>query len=153
MSTKSCSKCKSILSLDQFYKSVKTKSGLAPWCISCSRTYRKKKWAEYRLLNPAKERTHNTFTKEQQELYRISRYNLSKEEYDTKYNLQGGRCAICHRQEAEFKKKLHVDHDHITGAIRGLLCQQCNVGLGNFSDSCERLINAKDYLTKYKTNV
>ena len=131
MSTKSCSKCKSILPIDQFYKSCKTKSGLAPWCIPCSRAYRKQKWAEYRLLTPAKERTHNTFTAAQQE----------------------GRCAICSRHESEFKKRLHVDHDHVTGSIRGLLCQQCNVGLGNFADSCERLTNAKDYLTKYKTNV
>lgn len=153
MSTKPCSKCKSILPVDQFYKSCKTKSGLAPWCISCSRAYRKQKWTEYRLLTPAKERTHNTFTVAQQELYKLSRYNLSKEDYDFKYTQQEGRCAICNRHESEFKKRLHVDHDHMTGDIRGLLCQQCNVGLGNFSDSCERLTNAKDYLTKYKTNV
>lgn len=52
-----------------------------------------------------------------------------------------GRCAICSRPDAD-----HVDHDHVTGRIRGLLCSQCNVGLGMFQDSPMLLANAVNYL-------
>ena len=56
---------------------------------------------------------------------------------------QGGACAICQVRPAE-----HVDHDHETGAVRGILCFTCNVGLGNFGDEPERLLLAHRYLTR-----
>lgn len=52
-------------------------------------------------------------------------------------------CKICSRIP---ENKLHVDHCHETGKIRGLLCGGCNVGLGHFSDDPERLANAIEYL-------
>ena len=52
---------------------------------------------------------------------------------------QAGLCPICRRGLGD---KPHVDHDHETGEVRGLLCFTCNVGLGNFSDDVERLQRA-----------
>jgi hypothetical protein len=49
-----------------------------------------------------------------------------------------------------FTNGLHVDHDHKTGLIRGLLCTQCNPGIGYFQDSIERLQLAIKYLEKFK---
>jgi hypothetical protein len=60
---------------------------------------------------------------------------------------QDGKCAICGVHEAYApRKRLAVDHDHRTGAIRGLLCGNCNVGLGQFKDSPELLAAAIRYL-------
>jgi hypothetical protein len=59
---------------------------------------------------------------------------------------QTGGCAICGRPPG--KSALHVDHDHETGAIRGLLCVGCNNALGQFKDNAELLQRAAAYLNK-----
>ena len=55
---------------------------------------------------------------------------------------QANGCAICGNSD----KRLHVDHDHATGKVRGLLCMECNVSLGKFKDSPELLRKAIVYL-------
>lgn len=61
-------------------------------------------------------------------------YGLGRDEYDVLLELQGGRCAVCRVRPK--KKRLVVDHDHRTGAVRGLLCARCNhEGLGSMHDS------------------
>lgn len=61
---------------------------------------------------------------------------------------QGGGCKICHAKQAipNNARAFHVDHDHSTGEIRGLLCQACNSSLGRFNDDPELLIRASKYL-------
>lgn len=61
------------------------------------------------------------------------------------------RCCICGRPESAKKpngqpKRLAIDHCHVSGAMRGLLCQRCNTGLGMFDDDIVRLFNAIKYL-------
>lgn len=76
--------------------------------------------------------------------YQLQRaYGISLEEFDRLVKKQNGRCAIC--SEA-FSKTPHVDHDHQTGQIRGLLCLPCNTGLGFFQDSVVLLAHAIVYL-------
>ncbi len=59
--------------------------------------------------------------------------------------VQGGMCAICGRAP-KAGKHLHVDHDHDTGEVRGLLCFSCNVGVGNFGNDVDRLERTVEYL-------
>ena len=59
---------------------------------------------------------------------------------------QENRCAICNRHRSELTYDLCVDHDHITGKIRGLLCHKCNCGLGIFKDNVEILQKSINYL-------
>ena len=69
------------------------------------------------------------------------KYGLTFESYFQILEKQNGRCAIC-RQPI----KLHVDHDHRTGKVRGLLCSNCNMALGSFKDDIGILQNAITYL-------
>lgn len=62
------------------------------------------------------------------------------------HDKQSGRCAICLTDILPFGRSRAVDHDHKTGALRGMLCKSCNIGLGNFRDNPLRLVNALVYL-------
>lgn len=75
-----------------------------------------------------------------------SRYKITPEEYDEMLLVQNGCCAICGKHKSEFKKRLHVDHDHSNGKVRGLLCWGCNGGLGLFKDNLINIQNAANYL-------
>jgi hypothetical protein len=76
--------------------------------------------------------------------------------YRTLFQMQGGRCAICGEPETAKHngrvKGLAVDHVHATGRIRGLLCGNCNNGLGRFMDSPARLRKAAQYLEEMGEN-
>lgn len=74
-------------------------------------------------------------------------YGLSVSEFDAMFAAQGGVCAIC-RQECNRSSstRLCVDHNHATAKVRGLLCFQCNVGLGKFKDTPSLLRTAADYI-------
>lgn len=83
--------------------------------------------------------------------YRIRRhqqlrrdYKISLEEYENLHRKQNGLCAIC--LQAVDTKAMAVDHDHVTGTIRGLLCHWCNKGLGQFKDDPVVLERAVGYL-------
>ncbi len=112
-----------------------------------------RKWADkkWRLKNPklAKEVYEKCASrpsyKEQIRAGHLRRsYGMGIEEYNQMFESQRGLCAICHKSG-----QLHVDHDHNTGAVRALLCRQCNTGIGHLSDSPERLRAAADYLDRH----
>lgn len=69
------------------------------------------------------------------------RYGIGQADFEYLLAEQGGVCAICEAANPE-----HVDHDHATGRVRGILCFNCNGGLGQFRDNAEYLGNAIDYL-------
>jgi hypothetical protein len=103
----------------------------------------KKRLDNWRENNPDK-------LKEQYLRQSISRngYDITEEQYYEKLNHQKGVCAIC---KCECKKgRLSIDHNHISANVRGLLCRNCNLGLGNFKDSIDFLENAVLYLKSYK---
>jgi hypothetical protein len=80
----------------------------------------------------------------------LRKYRLTADEYNTLVKKQNGRCAICREAEtAQLKgviKRLSVDHDHVTGKVRGLLCQACNLVLGGCRDKVLTLMAAIQYL-------
>ncbi len=72
-----------------------------------------------------------------------SRYGLSLEQVFEMKSIRSNCCDICFSSH-----KLCVDHCHITGFVRGILCDSCNVGLARFKDNSVYLTNALDYLKK-----
>jgi hypothetical protein len=80
------------------------------------------------------------------------RYGMAPEDYESMSAAQGGVCAICGRAESRVARgrllRLAVDHDHRTGRVRGLLCAECNVGIGKLGDSPDRLRAAAAYLER-----
>ena len=76
---------------------------------------------------------------------RLKKYGLDKGSYLILLEKQKDKCAICLK---EFLSTPHIDHDHVTGSVRGLLCYPCNSGLGQFEDNIDRLKRAIKYLKK-----
>jgi hypothetical protein len=74
-------------------------------------------------------------------------FGITLDQYNELSRIQNNLCAICQRS---FNKKLHVDHDHRTNQIRGLLCGNCNRGLGLFEDNSQFLKSATNYIEQFK---
>jgi len=79
-------------------------------------------------------------------------YNLTKEDYEKLLLKQNNQCAICKNEKSQTSKTewLFVDHCHETGKIRGLLCNQCNIGIGSFKDNISLMENAIKYILNSK---
>lgn len=75
-------------------------------------------------------------------------YGITLEDYNQMFAKQNGTCAICHTPPEH--RRLAVDHDHMTGEVRGLLCSRCNRLLGNSGDDPMILQSAIDYLQQEK---
>ncbi len=97
----------------------------------------------------------NRYKKKWPERYKTSKrkarlkqlYGISLEYYNNLFEEQQGCCGICGKHQTELSITLHVDHDHKTNEIRGLLCADCNLGLGKLGDSLEGLQRAMEYLS------
>jgi hypothetical protein len=79
-----------------------------------------------------------------------SRYGITEAEYDRRLAEQGGRCAICRTTKPGSRGVFRVDHDRLTGRVRGLLCNHCNLGIGHFDHDPELLMVAARYLMKHR---
>jgi hypothetical protein len=139
--TKICGLCDEPKDLDDFHRHKKSADGRHPWCKEC----KNKRQRGHYLDNRAEILT--TMRANRRGKYRRSdlkrNYGMSEQEYDARSEKQQGRCALCGRIPTG---SLHVDHDHETGAVRGLLCSHCNTGLGLFRDNPDLLKKAIDYL-------
>jgi hypothetical protein len=82
-----------------------------------------------------------------------SKYGLTQGQWDALREDQNYECAICGLHENDHKNNLSVDHNHTTGEIRGLLCPNCNTGIGMLKDDPILLQKALDYLLNSKTNL
>ena len=95
---------------------------------------------EWRKRNPDLARNHNL----------KKMFGLTLDRYNELLAAQGGVCSICEEPEqAERYKYLSVDHCHTTGKIRGLLCSNCNRGLGLFRENRKAFLNAAAYIEKH----
>ena len=76
---------------------------------------------------------------------RLKKYGMSNPEFKEMLSRQKNKCAIC-----GIPNPIHIDHDHLTGKVRGIVCFHCNTGLGHFKDNGALLLNAINYLKRAK---
>jgi len=168
---KRCIRCKQIKPLSDFSIHNHKKGQHRNFCKKCQAKWSKKfnksrhgkelrkdwneknqeKIAQYRELyknDPEKKVRSKQYHRE---YWLKENFNMTLEEYGNLLQRQNGRCAICGTDKPYLKgnKNFPVDHDPKTGMVRGLLCHNCNVGLGNFRHDLSLLQKAIDYLGKY----
>ncbi|NVI87136.1 endonuclease VII domain-containing protein [Actinomadura sp. BRA 177] len=124
---KYCARCETVKSVDEFGRNRARKSGIAVYCRPCYSV----------VIAENKRRNHGS---ERNYLLRL-RYGVTEQEVTQMVADQGGTCVICLRAEPK-----HVDHSHLTGRVRGILCFKCNGALGQFKDDPRCLGDAANYL-------
>ena len=124
-----CLDCNEVKALDDFPRNKRYEKGRHPYCKPCHNARGKE----------SKDRLYGGSS----HYHRRSRYGLDFGEYEEMLLDQGDVCAICLEAPAE-----HVDHDHETGQVRGILCFNCNGGLGQFRDRVDIMRKAIDYLER-----
>lgn len=146
MSTKHCNWCDSDLDLSKFGKNRSKKDGLTSYCRDCVNAYnREHSKNNERVRLKSKNQYHSNKRRHRNwELKRL--FGITIEDYEQMLSEQNHVCAICFGTEKRSHKSLAVDHCHDTGVVRGLLCSNCNLGLGNFQDNIEILKSAIEYL-------
>ena len=136
---KFCRSCDEDKPVDRFYGNKGCVDGLRSFCKDCEASTRREQTKKYREEHP------DYWTNGNGLAYRLKKYGLSVEQYNELRDGQGSKCKICGEITI-----LCVDHDHETGAVRGLLCRACNLGLGNFKDDERLLALATQYLQNYR---
>lgn len=105
--------------------------------------------AEYRKRPDYKQKT-DTYNKNSRLNKLSKKYNLTKDEYLFLLKRQDSCCAICHAHESKLSKSLSVDHNHITGQVRGLLCTNCNTALGLLKENIDLYKRSIQYIELHK---
>ncbi len=127
-----CPDCTMVKPLTEFGRNAASTSGVASYCKPC---------------HNARGRVSKELLGGERTYHLRRRYGITVRDADAMLEEQGGSCAICRIEPAA-----HVDHDHATGAVRALLCFNCNGGLGQFEDDPEVLRAAARYVERHRTS-
>lgn len=161
---KTCRKCGETKPLSEFNRKADSADGLRPDCKPC-RAADQRAWRAanperarglqraWRERNPGANEAKNrrwaeanpetlAAAKRDSDLRRL--YGISAADYDAMFESQRGLCAVCERPPGA--RRLHVDHDHATGAVRGLLCSNCNTAIGKLREDPVVFARAVSYL-------
>jgi hypothetical protein len=158
---KRCRRCGEDKPLDEFYAEKSGRDGRRPECKACTAAQRKQWYAAnkereiarvraWQQANPDRVKASQHKNREQRnrkmrELHLRNKFDLTPAQYDQMLDRQGGGCAIC-GDPARADSSLHVDHDHGSGEIRGLLCMRCNNAIGLLKEDPCLLRRAANYV-------
>ena len=147
--------------LDDFYASKGGRDGYRPECKACNLATRRAKYLEDprpyidRVLKWQRENPERYQTRQREYVgsgrksvssrksHLKRKYGLTLVAYDGLLGSQGGGCAICGKPDPD-----NVDHDHVTGRVRGILCWNCNIAIGQLQDDEERAVALASYLSR-----
>jgi hypothetical protein len=166
MVEKSCSKCKVKKPLLNFYKNRTTKDGYAYECKKCKDSRPNTYWKTEKARARERERylkrvstpegkavllqAHRKYKQSEHgklaewKRYLKKNYKITLEVYDNILESQGGGCAICGMKPKE--RRLHIDPNHSTNLIRGILCGKCNKAIGLLNENLNLFDRAKEYI-------
>ena len=131
-----CNKCNEEKPLEDFYTDNKRKDKKTLRCKQCIKEHTQK----WYYNSPVYRRNVRNSSL-------MKKFGIKHDYYEKLSEEQNHVCAICGGKENSYKKFLHIDHNHETGEIRGLLCRNCNNGLGCFKDNKDYLKQAIEYLS------
>lgn len=148
---KRCPSCGETKSLDEFAKSRRRPSGVQSYCRPCHNARVRASYAKnpdaYREYARKYSRNHPEVSRESARRATMRKLGITEADYHQMFLEQGEGCALCGAKVADARgHRLHIDHDHSTGGVRGLLCGNCNNGLGKFQDNPDLLRRAAEYL-------
>lgn len=143
-----CPGCKSVKELTEF-STTRTRLKIAAHCKECSRA----KLRIYHETPKGKEAAKTAYMRNKR-VYKnqhlMKRFGITLDEYENKLTQQSGGCAICQKTPEQNKKMLAVDHDHITGKNRDLLCASCNILIGFIEKNKLDFSSISRYLSKHE---
>lgn len=175
--TKQCPKCKAVKDVSEFGKDSYSKDKLRCYCKGCCKKYNQackteiikahKKYQKTKKFKKTRQKYQRSEKgKETNRRYQRSekcksrhrgcrlkrQYKITLEQYDKMFAFQGGVCAICGCPETvklkNIAKRLSIDHNHITGKVRGLLCHNCNQALGLLGENPVVIKSLLGYIIK-----
>lgn len=150
---KTCTACNNVLPVDNFHKSSVRKNGTIiyqPRCKDCYNKHYASKWHVMDQKEKAKEkfRRKEKFNSDWHKNYRLrTKYNMTLEEFNSRYDLQHGSCYIC--KIVTPADEIRVDHCHKSGKVRKLLCHNCNTMLGHAKEDIQVLLKAVEYIREH----
>jgi len=153
--TKVCPKCGKLKRFEEFGKCAKVAHGLAYDCRLCQSVYHAaRRRTHYEQLREAKLKSlANCIAADPLYIRRRnlkSNYGLSLDQFEAMFRAQDKRCVICRTAKPHRRSGVWtVDHDHKTGAVRGILCSHCNSALGFMRDKPGSLTAAVEYLRQH----
>jgi len=134
--SKTCRRCGTLKPFREFYENKNTSDGRGSYCKSCMAQWQR----DYKgSLDPDARRARVRRSNLQ------AKYGITVDDYAALLQIQGQKCAICSRRWTA-TVEFHIDHDHVSGAIRGILCGTCNRALGMFGDSIAAIERVLAYL-------
>ena len=136
---KKCGTCNITKPLDLFYNSISSGDGKGSRCKPCDSIARK----QWTTNNPAKAKQSS------RNRGVLHKYGITQDKYLAMFKQQDGKCAICSTTDNK-GKSFSIDHCHETGTIRGLLCNQCNRGIGMLGDTASTVLLAYEYLKGFE---
>lgn len=150
---KRCSQCGVIKEITiGFFKNKRNKNGYSSICKSCDyikqKEYKEKNIERLRIRNRAYYLANKDKKVEYERNWRMmKRYGITFADKERMYAQQKGKCLICN--DGGDLKKIHIDHNHQNGKVRGLLCYQCNSAIAFLKEDISILQKAIDYLKLY----
>jgi Autographiviridae endonuclease VII len=161
---KRCSTCRQTKPLDQFHRDKNPRDGRARRCKDCAKAEARAWYEDHPEQAKASRQSWQKRNKDRvNELARARykkdptrdlnaklkyRYGVEWTQFEAMALAQGGVCAIC--GDPPGRSRFHVDHDHATGKVRGLLCGPCNQGIGSLRDDPKIVRAALRYLLKHR---